>query len=903
MGLFTDIFGKKSHYEFKTVLFYSFYISCATTSGLLFMTITSLRDFFTLLDPIFMMVFISQAVSSSRVIVDGTVWASCFIHFVFCYISSSMMLGSKFLPYNFGKMMYVVFFLFTYFVRPDNKSPIPLLKFFLVPIISFGFVLFWSLIFRPYFSSSLFLNTSVELIKYSRFLFKLLERELEVKTLSYIFQLPPDNESDIKISSHLTTIRKLKARVALNTPELPSLHRKLLNAKIGDNNENLFGDSDDQHRIPPKPINSSTTINIKQENNGDNGLNELEEEMKSIIPVNKSIYDRTQNRYRKALDFLNVEFSKKLSKLDKYLDESKKEFWNQDLYIYTSQLYLCLEKNHKVLRSMKLATISDEKSKYMLRIIPYLDILIQESSKIFSIMEKQLSLSYPNTITSTSSSSPIDNLSNQLRTSLNSIKKQKNFEIDLSSINHYIRTSTDRKSIFNPDRSEPDTLEYSQYTILKSFEKIDKVIKEIHLDQSYSFLPTADVSTTLPERDLFEICKIHFLLHLLIQFCTDQKILSSTIFLLVVRIYTNQSQSRLTRFTRGLSKQIDGLLDYLSKWWHIKRGKEQPLDISMTTIPPLELSMKEKISLLWKNFKKTRLVTNWQFALKFSLGVSALSVGYYEVYSHSSFIIFRNSGWAVVTFTFVNAPTIGAIGFLSLLRFLATIIGSFTAYATAVLYTLPNGDPGKSFILIGITFILILVVSILTNNQSFSRFLPFFVLTFALISFIPYQSGDPSIITSLLRMMHISFGILFVLIFSIVIFPYYDHRKLFTNLYQMPLQISDTLQFIVNFSFFEFPQLQQQQQQQQPASSVHCFTENDIPNRTSHIEFKKQCDLKFNQLRSKIPIQRELLLHSRFELPFNHSKFKGYEEIVKLISKLYASLLSFGLITLDKSTE
>ncbi|EGC32887.1 hypothetical protein DICPUDRAFT_56782 [Dictyostelium purpureum] len=934
--------------EIKRNVYFSLFFSANITLSILFLVIDVFRNFFTIYFAVFNTLFLGVSIINSesfyiliknqfRVLLAifiglvvgfvsfqitfNHVWTSVFITLVFVYISSAIMVtGSNVLPYNLGKVMYLPYFNLVYFNRPDDRSIIPFLKFLLTGVSPIILVIVVGLIFRMDFSSNYYIQCCRQNLKTSRKLICTIERELEIKTLESI-NYPLDSsyqrnivksitnriEADYNGSlkdhsqgSPLKLRKKLGVPIYLKPRKQEPIHLSPLSDVVNHDRDDEstcsmmseFTTTSKDKKISNQPeyVKENVKDSTKFKNNGsleggEDIVNHYYNFKKSLLKNPKHQND-THNYFKISLEKLNVENSRNLNQMEKYLLEAKKEFWNKDMFGYFNEISYLLETNHKKLLTINMAffeNITVEKSRTLLVILPFLNTLINQTSRIFRIMHKQIGLKYkPVDITP-----EIEISGNELFTT---IDMENIIEYNLTKGIDYLK-STESLQRFK-DLKKHKTLEYSQYKILMCFDYIERTIKDINnqLEEIY------DPETSFGIENIDEETRVNFLVSAFKKFSKDQKILSSTVFMLSFKLWGKSKESQHITMFKSIFKKW---YIWVTTWNKRRKERNELYRIDYNEFPHIihpHYTLKEKAQKLW-GLVSFRLFSKWVYSLQLALGVSIFSIVYYELKIHESFILFRNLAWAVITYCLVSAPSIGAIAYFSILRITGAVFGSILGYTAAVIYSTTNNDVARAFIFAASTFLCSFFGSIYTRAQMFEKLVLFFILSFVIIAFLAYPNNSPSIITSLFRMMHILVGVGLVYIISITVSPYYDHRQLKNNLYLFPFKVSQSFNFLICNTLLDptIVPLETRQVFYQP--SKYNYIQQHLPNEMNQKMFRSTMNKQLNLLRYQIPIQRVLLYYSRYELfPLRKKKYYQLRRLLFTETKMFHALLSLEFI-------
>ncbi|KAF2075108.1 hypothetical protein CYY_003585 [Polysphondylium violaceum] len=813
-------------------------------------------------------------------IVQPHAWASIFISFTYVFLSSGFFLTSQRLPYTHGKVGYLALFCLTYFFRPENYSPVPYLKFWLTSIVPIPIIIVTGIICNIHFSSRLFLDSCTQALKTSRKLFKVINRELEYKTLEFL-----DFPVESTIQKYIlwdTQHRILDFNDIQGKTDLTLQHEQEdeLNVQQGKHHTS----------IPEIQIIKDIENNVKTEEQVDKQKDTETDGKEKVRKINLEKLLKSHLYFKDSLEKLNVEYSRTLNRMEVLLKETLKEFWNKDFFSFYKEISWQLEKNHRHLFTIRTAAVenlSKKSSHKIFHLLPYINTLIHQSYTIFRIMEKQLSKKYK----------PANFKKNHmvyLRKTKHASEEDLFDQVDLTEIS----TAASLESSINRLKyRQYKTLEYSQFKILICFETISKTIDEMNAKYSELHNPENYTSFDTIEED----SRVSFLLRSIKKFSKEQKLLSSTVFLLSLKLWSDKRPQKI----RMIASYLNHIkLYFTEERYKRKLQKENRHSKYRKEFPDIiqpHFSLAEKAKYFYKTVILTRFLKFWRFQLQLSLGFSVFSLVYYELKIHSNFILFRNLGWAVITFTLINAPSIGAIGFLSIARLGGTIAGSFLGYASAELYSL-TVDPGRDFIFLGVSMVLVFFFSMITIFQPFDKFILYFILTYIVIAYLPYPTNNPDIIISLFRTLHITFGIILVLVLSTLINPYYDHQELEKKVYTYPTSITQSFNFLVSNELIGRTNVAKKNLTSFYRASRFSAIQRNIPSFLTKAGFKFLMSEQLNTIRHQLPVQRALLFNSRFELyPFQLSKFKELQEIVKVEARLYSNLINLEFIIVERN--
>ncbi|KAN0048126.1 hypothetical protein ACTA71_002521 [Dictyostelium dimigraforme] len=894
----------------------------------------------------------------SHILTFYHVWTSVFITQPFIFITSGVMIESKLLPYSLGKLMFIPYFNLVYFNNPPSRfDVVPFLKFLLTGVTPLFLVLVTGIGLNMEFSSTHFIQSSKTILKTNRKFVSIIEREFEIKTLEAI-NYPLKNSYQRNIVKNLTNRNGLdnKTKTTNNIKTNNNYPININNQNNNNNNNNNNNEEEEEEeeeegekeeeeeeehkkrkisfQIPiflkPKKQDPLSPLNeiVQKINFNDNGsptssLNteftttstidrKTREKLSRTKPPphlnldgenqeahdkhvigsneppqeNSSTFNRTHNFFKITMEKLNIVSSRNLNHMEKYLVEAKKEFWNKELFGYFNELSYLLETNHKKLLTINTAVlenIGSETSQTLLEILPHLNTLISTLVKIFKIMEKQIDKKYkPAEITP-----QLINDENFDTTTLFQGIDMKNISdiTDLKKGKHFLRSTESIQRIGGLRKYK--TLEYSQYKILTCFDCVDKTIKDINdiLGEIY------DPETSFSVKNIDEETRVNFLISAFKKFSKDQKVLASTVFLLSHSLWNKKSGRRqhLTMIRKTLSKWYNNILELKGK---IKK-EDYPRQF-----PQVHFTLKERVLEIWELIKK-RVLVKWRYSLSFSIGVSVFSIVYYELKIHSNFILFRNLAWAVITYSLVSTPTVGALAFYSTLRVIGAVLGSILGYACAEIYSRTT-DPGRAFIFVFSTFLCTFLSCVMTRAKSFEKLVTFFILSFVVVAFLAYPSNSPSIIISLFRMMHILFAVLLVLVISVLFSPFYEHKQLKTNLYQFPFKVTQSFNFLICNTLIDPNVIPPRSRPLFYRPSKFNYIQPGLPIEMNQKQFKELLSKQLNLLRYQIPIQRTLLFHSRYELlPFQKSKYYRLRRLLYTETKLFHSLLALEFITVS----
>ncbi|EFA77980.1 hypothetical protein PPL_08625 [Heterostelium album PN500] len=458
-------------------------------------------------------------------------------------------------------------------------------------------------------------------------------------------------------------------------------------------------------------------------------------------------------------------------------------------------------------------------------------------------------------------------------------KKYHTTNIDNDSIENQLSINSNpvMPSLERLDKMPSD---YLQFLVLSWFEKISDSMTQI-LDKYSELMVNPDYCyngkdpKSLTKIDK-ELSRIHFFIIGMVNFTEDLKRMS-----VVIYDITNHPLEK-PRILIAFRSIFAAFYDYFKVFFQRNRKlfsgkgaryKDYPFPDLLSS---LSYPWQQRIYMVFEPMGR-RIFSDWRFSLRFSVGVTTLSVAYYETFKHSHFILFRNLQWLVITFTFVMSPTVGASGSFAVMRFVGTLVASFVAYGGAVLFTLPHNYVARSIIFIFNSIVIFFSISAFLKYNYFQTTFNFFALTYFTLSFPMLVNGKANIINCLLRTFHITMAIVVVLLFSNLFLPSYDYDKLEQALCVITADAQKIFSQIIYFNL-------------------------KIKHTGDRKKGKQQIVTSLQQLRAKIAGQRELLFNVKLELILNQEKYLKYRHLLKLAAKLYRDLVSLELISKSSSS-
>ncbi|EGC38484.1 hypothetical protein DICPUDRAFT_96919 [Dictyostelium purpureum] len=859
-------------------------------------------------------------------------WITIFVYLLFIFLTTGFLLSSKFLPWSISKRMYFEYFLLIYVIKPTSRSPIIFLKSGLASILTTMFVFIGCFIMNPFFSSELFLRTTVKIIHRSHQCTKTLGRQLEIKTMTEI-------RSPLQKRSHKKIINDIHSRLSKSATNIPTFFRDEQTAQqVSDKNSDTNSVDDGDQELPIKTkkkvkkyfscfrslrssfrrkYNNITTKSNR--NNYDLNLN-ISHITPSTLRKKKDIIENNSyeiiNNYKEMLIKYNIKYSLNLNMLARYLRECRFEFWNKDLISHFKEISIYLEKNHNIINSMQVSIekdLSNERCKFLLPLIPYINTIIHQTNNVSVIMENQIMGNYRVHKTRNKIKSIFKRLLNIKNSSNGNILDDND-------------SNGDEENQINEREVYKKTLEYSQIRVIKYFERVDDLIEE--LTNEYQRIEISKDLLEFDEESQCELSRIHFFLNLLCSYTVSQKRLSELIYSCSKSLYRQHKLYHFEMFIL-ICYWFLNLPKYT--WIQTKVFYRKLRDGTFFQKKPLGLlepqfTFKEKFVLFIKSVLK-RILFKWRFSIKFSIFISILSIGYYEITKNSNFILFRNSSWYVISFLYVSAPTIGASGFFCCMRFFGTLLGVFSAFTVGVFFALANHDGTKALCYVALTFFLIFVIHFFVRGKPIQSFGNFFILSYATITFPEYTEDHALIIITLLRWFHISLAVFTIMAVSYIL-PYYDHKELELNLLEIAAKELKAFKKIVNYHFdLNITEVENQIGQNNTNiinsmshnSLIHCPHQTSIPEDISTCSsfysadyFIKKLSIDrgtfkdilypiFHNIRSNISQQRSLIFNSRFELLFHKKKYNHLKDLLASISTQYMVLVGLEFIILDNS--
>ncbi|GAM22876.1 hypothetical protein SAMD00019534_060510 [Acytostelium subglobosum LB1] len=382
---------------------------------------------------------------------------------------------------------------------------------------------------------------------------------------------------------------------------------------------------------------------------------------------------------------------------------------------------------------------------------------------------------------------------------------------------------------------------------------------EIVANQEYYY--TSDRARTQQKIDP-EISRVHWFLMGIIKYSDDLKKLSFIVYDISIHpVESNHMVLAVRSIYHSLQRTIKQMFNNIKR--SLNSAYPFPRRISKIKYP---FTQRAKVVVM---AALTRIFAEWIFALKFSIGATLLSFIFLELRKHTTFILFNNFEWVVITYQFVMSSTVGTSTLVAAQRLGGTLIGGLISYGVAVLVNLPSSGVASAFILQSITFILFTQLSYHITHNEFPQLFSFIGNTFLVLSISMFYRGSPSYVLCLLRVLHISIGNMAVVLVSNLVLPQYDQNKLDSGLCQLMDESNQLFKQLIHYHFrFD--------------SHAMC------PNTCN----KELNNLKLKEMRAKIATMRSLINNVHLELMFKPKIFRQYRDLLKLSTKLYVCLVS-----------
>ncbi|EFA76357.1 hypothetical protein PPL_10122 [Heterostelium album PN500] len=241
---------------------------------------------------------------------------------------------------------------------------------------------------------------------------------------------------------------------------------------------------------------------------------------------------------------------------------------------------------------------------------------------------------------------------------------------------------------------------------------------------------------------------------------------------------------------------------------------------------------------------------------------------YYEGRSYHELVI--HGIWVCATVILVMSPTLGATITRGFHRIVGTIIGAILGFFISwLVHVVPQ--PAKQFILIITTFVFVFIASFVQQDVRFSYAGAVAALTFMIISFGSYLAPTFTYTMAVERAFNISLGIVWVLIISVVLFPYFTYKNSRLKFFDATSTMANTFIKIVELGL--------------PTNS------DQLANRA---KIKGEITGSLRQIRVIMATQKSLLFDIRSELALQPKKSSShYFKLIGDLSKLYTRLVAF----------
>ncbi|EGG17339.1 hypothetical protein DFA_08334 [Cavenderia fasciculata] len=521
----------------------------------------------------------------------------------------------------------------------------------------------------------------------------------------------------------------------------------------------------------------------------------------------------------KELHEMDNKLTNEINRLTLLLADSRAEKWNATLMPHFEQLLSLLEINHKQLLSIKLSVQHGFNpligKEIILPMLPLLNSMIEEIYLQIGFMVEVIRKRY------SPKDSPIDS-------------------------------------------KQPDGISLSKKTrdlLQESFDETEALLtvsqemyKQVVGEYQKSNLPTLPAS---------EITKVHFFIFGIFSFSRQQCKITDIIYQINcnIRRYTTSFEIIQYGFPIILLALPNYFYSHAIRIGRVFSNRESSLKQIFKT------SVEYFYNLFFANKK-------WQFPLQLSIGFTSAVIGfwYFEGRRYNEFVV--HGVWACATVGLVMSPSLGATITRGIHRVIGTLCGALLGFVVGIIVDKVPTAP-KIVILMLVTFVWVFNVAFIQQDVRFSYAGAVAGLTYIIVAYGSYQSFSYYI--GVLRSFHIVLGVVWVVIISFFIFPYFTYRKSKVALYEITSNMCNTFIRIIEnglrvdgrqITDMEQEKLNQEKENQEIATSI----------RNIRMALSKQKNSLYD-------IRSELLLKPK-------TSSAPYFEMIEILSRTFTRLVA-----------
>ncbi|EGC38032.1 hypothetical protein DICPUDRAFT_14919, partial [Dictyostelium purpureum] len=727
-------------------------------------------------------------------IVDASyLWVSYIFNFFFTFILYSLIPGRRWINLFAAKMMLINLICCVYFNQ--GLSPYEMIWQFLVLFcLVFCVLIFCGMFLFPWLASRLFLKKVIKTFDRTKNFFRAVGYQMEAKL---------DMEMSIgKISP--TTPQKKRPKSFMHpiySPEYMSGadggkvddHISLENQNGNDDinlesiatgNENVIVEQEGANGYVNNKNNSNSNNNIN--NNNDNNINS-----NNNIPHSHNTSHNKQTpivtsaiKIPSKEDLLKMEgkLNDQIFRLSIILAESRMERWNAPLIAQYEQLLALLEMSQKQLITIKQSI--DEgfeiktRQEMILPMIPFIDSIIEEvhlqNCLFIDILKSPEKYDYEKAGEVTS-------------------KTIIGKDVDINSI-HY------KRKVLEMSFEETQELINSSKIFYKS------CVKEYQRGDNLMFHES-------------EISKVHFFLIGIFSFASSQKRISDIVLKvkklqryepIIVELLRYGVWFIITSFPLHIYKRVIKVKNIIQKEKEERQKWKQNkascfVDESMVPYSAWKRFWKFTLNWFWATFFANK---RWVFPLQVAIGFTSTIIIFHYFDGKRYHELEVHGMWTCITTVIVFSPSLGATSTRSIHRMIGTIGGGFLGFLVSWLTSVVHNE-GREVLLFIFTFFWIFAISHIQQDPRYSYAGSVSGLTFIMVSYGQYLSHDYTVMYAVMRCLFITMGIVWVLVLSLVIFPFFTYKSNIERAFKNASNITNTFIKILENSSFRLSQHQE----------------------------------------------------------------------------------------------
>ncbi|KAF2077195.1 hypothetical protein CYY_001516 [Polysphondylium violaceum] len=513
---------------------------------------------------------------------------------------------------------------------------------------------------------------------------------------------------------------------------------------------------------------------------------------------------------------LQIKIQNQMVRLTTLLAESKQERWNASLIDSFNQLLTLLVMSLKQLLSIKHSVSAGfskmASNELLIPMAPFIECLVEEvhlqMGLMIDILKGKRGINDFDDILDISLqklSNSIPNNNNEIIIPNNNHNNDNNNDSNNNDENNNNNSNDDEQSSGANNDNEDNNLpkiQVERSILFKSFEETDELIDK--LKNFYKSLVQEYQKRDFPTLHESEISKLHFFIFGIIAFAQQQRNVAEIVIQIKKKSRTQfilfeLLQHGLTLILFSFPLYFWKRLKKLAKYVSSKGGHLDNPDIMVppSDSPIASTSLEKEFFLksffvALKNYLYLTFFANrkWTYPLQLTIGFTSVTVAFYyfDGITHGRFVV--RGVWTCATVVLVMSPSMGATLTRGFHRIIGTIVGAFVGFLISLLCSvIPS--PANAIVIIITTFIWIYTESFIQQDPRLSYAGAVAGLTFILTVYGQYYTRDFDYMYAVLRAFHIVLGVIWVIVISRLIFPFYTYKATRVKIFNTVAQMGD----------------------------------------------------------------------------------------------------------------